>query len=94
MFASACWKVTFVFLLYLKPWRNLCLLLSLCLIGEMSGKMSPIANMLLVILLDLGVDVLMSEKKTSSVVEDVRLILTENRLTLLRGSERAARSAE
>ena len=56
--------------------------------------MSPIANMLLVILLDLGVDVLMSEKKTSSVVEDVRLILTENRLTLLRGSERAARSAE
>ena len=60
----------------------------------MSGEMSPIANMLLVILLDLGVDVLMSEKKTSSVVEDVRLILTENRLTLLRGSERAARSAE
>ena len=58
------------------------------------GEMSPIANMLLVILLDLGVDVLMSEKKTSSVVEDVRLILTENRLTLLRGSERAARSAE
>ena len=41
--------------------------------------MSPIANMLLVILLDLGVDVLMSEKKTSSVVEDVRLILTDRK---------------
>ena len=40
--------------------------------------MSPFADMLLVILLVLGVDVLVSRKKTSSLVEEVRLIVSSN----------------
>ena len=52
------------------------------------------ADMLLVILLDLGVEVLMSEKKTSSLVDDVRLVSLENRFALLRGSMKDVRFGE
>ena len=40
--------------------------------------MFPLADMLLVTLLDTGVEVLMSKKNTSSLVEDVRLTVSSN----------------
>ena len=74
-------------LLPLKPWQNRCLLLNLCWIGEGSGEISPFADMLLVTLFDTGVDVLRSRKNTSSLVDDVRLTVSSNQVTLLKSSE-------
>ena len=60
--------------------------------GEISWEISPIADMLLVTLLEIGVEVLISEKKTSSLVEDVRLMSVGNRFAWLRGFERFVKS--
>ena len=43
--------------------------------------------MLLVTLFDTGVDVLRSRKNTSSLVDDVRLTVSSNQVTLLKSSE-------
>ena len=64
------------------------------MIGEMFGDMLPDADILLVTLLEVGEDVQMSKKNTSSLVEEVRLALSENRMTLLRGFESSVRCLE
>ena len=50
--------------------------------------------MLLVTLFDIGEDVQMSRKNTSSLVEDVRLSVSEKRLTSLSGSDSCVRTLE
>ena len=56
--------------------------------------MLPDADMLLVTLLEVGEDVHISKKNTSSLVEDVRLSVSEKRLTSLSGSDSCVRTLE